>query len=230
MAEKSGPSGGNGRIRCVIYDCDGVLFDSLEANRRFYNDLCCAVRGIPLSDEELRYGHIHTTREAIRYFFGNNLEWERRALEHARQFDPGEYVAYLVMEPHLLPTLRALGEKGVFRAINTNRTLSMKAIIDNFHLGPFFELVTTARDVTHPKPHPESVQKIVSTLGVDTPETLFVGDSEIDQKTAQSAGVRFIAYKNPELQADAYIEDHREILKIIRCPEPEIPDKLPRSG
>ena len=31
-------------IRCVIYDCDGVLFDSFEANTRLYNDLCLAVR------------------------------------------------------------------------------------------------------------------------------------------------------------------------------------------
>ena len=26
-------------IECVIYDCDGVLFDSLDANRRLYNTI-----------------------------------------------------------------------------------------------------------------------------------------------------------------------------------------------
>jgi hypothetical protein len=28
------------KIRCVIYDCDGVLFDSLEANGRLYSEVC----------------------------------------------------------------------------------------------------------------------------------------------------------------------------------------------
>lgn len=204
-----------GEIRCVIYDCDGVLFDSLEANRRYYNDLCCAVRGIPLSDEELQYAHIHTTREAIQLFFRNDAELERRAMNHARQFDPGAYVSYLTMEPHLLPTLGALGEKGIFRAINTNRTASMKAIIESFHLEAFFDLVTTAHDVKYPKPHPESVERILKTFGLGKTEAVFVGDSEVDQNTARSAGVRFIAYKNRELRADEYIEDHREILPIV---------------
>ncbi len=100
----------------------------------------------------------------------------------------------------------------------------MKAIIDSFRLEPFFELVTTARDVKHPKPHPESVERILTTLGLDKKEALFVGDSEIDQKSAQSAGVRFIAYKNPGLCADEHIEDHREILGIVR------PEFAPSSG
>ncbi len=213
MARETG--GKNGRIRCVIYDCDGVLFDSLEANRRFYNDLCCAVRGVPLSEEELRYGHIHTTREAIQFFFRGDLELVRKAVEHARRFDPGGYVSYLTMEPHLLPTLQALGERGIFRAINTNRTASMLAIIKNFHLEPLFDLVTTARDVKHPKPHPESVERILQTFGLRKTEVVFVGDSEIDQEAARSAGVRFIAYKNQRLRADAHIEDHREILAVI---------------
>ncbi len=40
------------KIRCVIYDCDGVLFDSLEANTKLYNDLCALVGRVPLREEE----------------------------------------------------------------------------------------------------------------------------------------------------------------------------------
>jgi phosphoglycolate phosphatase len=205
----------NGRIQCVIYDCDGVLFDSLEANRRFYNDLCCAVRQTPLLEEELRYAHVHTTREAIKFFFRGDSELEGKAVEYARRFDPGAYVSHLIMEPNLLPTLAALGEKKIFRAVNTNRTASMKAIIENFHLEPFFDLVTTARDVKNPKPHPESVERILQTFALDKTEVVFIGDSEIDQQAAEGAGVKFIAYKNRGLRADNYIEDHREILPVI---------------
>ena len=54
------------KIRCVIYDCDGVLFDSFEANTKLYNDLCAWVGRGPLSEEEMQYVHIHTVFEAIR--------------------------------------------------------------------------------------------------------------------------------------------------------------------
>ena len=36
------------KINCVIYDCDGVLFDSIEANMRLYNDLCAELGREPL--------------------------------------------------------------------------------------------------------------------------------------------------------------------------------------
>ncbi len=37
----------------------------------------------------------------------------------------------------------------------------MKSIMERFNLDPYFEMVVTALDVKHPKPHPESVEKIL---------------------------------------------------------------------
>jgi hypothetical protein len=42
-----------------------------------------------------------------------------------------------------------------------------------------------------------------------------VGDSEVDRQTAESAGVRFVAYKNRELGSDLFIDDHRNLLNLI---------------
>ena len=57
----------NLKIRCVIYDCDGVLFDSLEANGRLYSDVCISIGRPPLSEDELHYVHSHTVFEAIHF-------------------------------------------------------------------------------------------------------------------------------------------------------------------
>ncbi len=203
------------KIRCVIYDCDGVLFDSLEANMRLYNDLCSAVGRVPLTEEEIKYVHIHTVYEAIHFIFGENDELEKRALESLKQIDLREYIVYLKMEPYLFQVLNLLKGNGVLRVINTNRTTSMKYIIERFHLEPFFDMVVTAFDVTHPKPHPESVEKIIQKLDLNKEETVFVGDSEVDQQTAQSSGVRFISYKNKEIPNDALIKDHLELLDFL---------------
>jgi len=203
------------KIRCVIYDCDGVLFDSIEANMRLYNDLCAAVGRVPLREEEIRYVHTHTVYEAIHFIFGQEDELEKRALESLKKIDLREYIVYLKMEPYLLQTLNLLKARGILRAINTNRTTSMKHIMERFHLWPFFDMVVTALDVVNPKPRPESIEKILQKFNLNKEETVFVGDSEVDQQTAQSSGIKFIAYKNREIANDAFIEDHLALLDFF---------------
>lgn len=209
------------KIRCVIYDCDGVLFDSLEANTRLYNDLCARVGRGPLLEEEMGYVHTHTVFEALHFIFGQEDGMEKKALEllKLKEIDLKEYVAYLKMEPHLMQTLGKLKEKGILRAINTNRTTSMKYIMEKFDLWSYFEMVVTALDVKNPKPHPESIEKILQEFNLKKEEAVFVGDSDVDQQTAKSSGIKFIAYKNKKIANDAYIEDHLDLLGRIWTPE-----------
>jgi len=205
------------KIRCVVYDCDGVLFDSLEANTKLYNDLCALVGRGPLREEEMQYVHTHTVFEALHFIFGKEKDLEKKALEilKEKQVDLKNYVMYLKMEPHLLQALESLKEKGILRAINTNRTTSMKYIMERFNLWPYFEMVVTALDVKNPKPHPESIEKIIQELHLNKEEAVFVGDSDVDQQTAKSSGIKFIAYKNRDIQNDAYIEDHLDLLSLV---------------
>lgn len=207
------------KFRCVIYDCDGVLFDSIETNRRLYNHICISVGRPPLTKEELRYAHMHTVFEAIHFIFRNDRSLERKALELLPRIDPKEYIPYLKMEPNLLQTLEILKEKGIFRAINTNRSTSMKYIMDWFDLWPYFDLVITALDVGNPKPDPESIEKIIETFRVERRDAVFVGDSEIDKQTAESAGVKFIAYKNRRIAKNTFIDDHLALINILEIGE-----------
>jgi len=203
------------KVRCVIYDCDGVLFDSIEANEKLYNDLAASVGRPPLTREELTYVHCHTVFEAVHFMFKDDNALEEKALELLKQVDFKQYIVFLKMEPHLIETLTLLKEKGISRVINTNRTVTMPVIMDRFGLRPYFDMVVTALDVKKPKPHRESVDKIVDTLGLDRKEVVFVGDSEVDQQTAESAGVTFVAYKNRELGNNAFIDDHRDLLRLV---------------
>jgi phosphoglycolate phosphatase len=203
------------KLKGVIYDCDGVLFDSIEANMRLYNDLCSAVGRTPLKEEEIKYVHSHTVYEALHFIFGQENGLEKRALESLKQIDMREYILYLKMEPYLLQTLNLLKANGILRAINTNRTTSMKHIMERFHLWPFFDMVVTALDVKNPKPHPESIEKIIQKFNLNKEEAVFVGDSEVDQQTAKSSGIKFIAYKNREIANDAFIESHLDLLNFL---------------
>ena len=203
------------RIRCVIYDCDGVLFDSFEANTRLYNDLCALVGRTPLRAEEMHYVHSHTVYEAIHFIFGKEDGLEKQALELMKEVDLRNYIGHLKMEPHLIEALEELKEKGILRIINTNRTTSMKHIMERFNLWPYFDMVVTALDVRNPKPHPESIEKIMAAFQLKTEEAVFVGDSDVDKQAAESSGVRFVSYKNREIADNLFIEDHRDLLSLV---------------
>jgi HAD superfamily hydrolase (TIGR01509 family) len=87
--------------------------------------------------------------------------------------------------------------------------------MERFNLRPYFEMVVTALDVKNPKPHPESIEKIIETFQLKREEAVFVGDSDVDKQTAESSGIKFIAYKNKEIANDLYIEDHLDVLNIV---------------
>ena len=208
-----------GKILCVIYDCDGVLFDSLEANGRLYSDVCVSLgRSSPLTQEELHYVHSHTVYEAIQFITRNDHDLEEKARGILKQIDLRKYVRYLKMEPHLLETLSQLKERRILRAVNTNRTTSMPYIMEDFKLGPYFDMVVTALDVKNPKPHPEPLLKILEFFGLHADEALFVGDSDLDRMASEAAGVPFVAYK-AEMPCIARIDRHADILKLTGTTE-----------
>ncbi len=91
----------------------------------------------------------------------------------------------------------------------------MKYIMEKFGLWPYFEMVVTALDVENPKPHPESIEKIIAAFKLSKEQAVFIGDSDVDKQAAESSGVKFIAYKNPAIANDILIEDHLEILKLV---------------
>lgn len=205
----------NSPIRCVIYDCDGVLFDSLENNERFYNQVCTALGREPVRPEELPYLHMHTVQEALSFLFPGNPDLVKKAHQFILTVNPNDFIPYMKMEPNLLATLDNLKKRNVRRAINTNRTNSMKFILDAFSLHPYFEMVVTALDVQNPKPHPESLRRILDAFRLRPKEAVFVGDSEIDRRTAEAADIRFVAYKNARISNGCLIQDHQDILKLL---------------
>lgn len=203
------------KIDCVIYDCDGVLFDSLDANRRLYNYIAISMGRGELKEDEIEYCHTHTVFESLKFMF-KEPEMEKKAVEFLKNHvELKDYIVYLKMEPNLLTALDILKSKGIVRAISTNRTTSMKHIMERYNLWPYFDMVVTALDVANPKPHPESVEKILTSFHIKKENVIFVGDSEVDRQTAVSAGVKFIAYKNRDLACDGFIDDHLSLMDLL---------------
>ncbi len=203
------------RYKVVIYDCDGVMFDSLESNYVFYNRVMAHLGRPPLdrSDEEARTVlHTYSFSDVMEYFFNNDPARDD-ALAFAKTIRYRELAPYMHMEEGLIETLDRI-RPHVSLAICTNRASSMEMIIEDFGLNGYFSCIMTASQVTYPKPHPEPLLRVLDHFGIQAGEALFVGDAEVDRRAAAGAGVPFVAYKS-ELPAVTRISHHQEIVSHL---------------
>lgn len=196
-------------VRVVAFDCDGVLFETVEANRAYYNHIL-AHFGRPAMDEhQLHYVHIHTVQQCLAHLFADDAD-RQAAMAFRASIDYGPFLKYLTIEPHLKALLDWMRNR-YKTAIATNRTDTMGRLLREFGLADRFDLVVTSLDVERPKPFPDPLFKILSRFRVEPRQAVFVGDSEVDEATARAAGVPFIAYRNPALEASWHIESLKEL-------------------
>jgi phosphoglycolate phosphatase len=200
-------------LKLVVFDCDGVLFDSREANRVYYNHLL-AHFGCPLmSEEEIGYVHIHNVSDAIRHIFRHQAISAEVVGDYARSLDYRPFLQYMNMAPDLQEFLQIITPR-YHRAISTNRTTSMDMILDIFGLRKHFEIVMTAANAPRPKPAPDALYVILEHFNLRPDEAVFIGDSSVDQAHSAAAGVDFIAFDNPLLDARWHVRCFMEVLQL----------------
>lgn len=204
MAEKSFKRS----FSVIAFDCDGVLFDSREANVLFYNDILSRMGLSPIRPDQVEVVHMLSVRESLEFLVGKDRLDE--ALTIAKNLDFGKFNKYLTLEPGLKECLAFLRRK--YRlAVATNRTTSTHEVLRHFDLHGFFDLVVCALDVPRPKPHGDMLEFVIRAFQTEPHQVAYVGDSVVDAECARNCGVFFIAYKNPRLEADIHVSSFYEL-------------------
>ena len=204
----------SGSIAVVAFDCDGVMFDSSEANRAFYNQVLRHF-GLPvMTAEQSAYTHMHTVDESLRYLIADDATLAA-AQQYRKQMGYLGFIRDMVIEPHLKDLLSKL--RPAFKtAIATNRTDTMDRVLAEHDLEGQFDLVVTALDVNHPKPHPEQLQVILNHFNIAACQMIYIGDSTLDAQAAQAADVPFIAFRNASLPARTHVDSLRQVEHILK--------------
>jgi HAD superfamily hydrolase (TIGR01509 family) len=205
---------GNGNLQVIALDCDGVLFDSREANVHFYNHIMEKIGRPPVRANQHEYIHMHAVRDALIYLTGGEGEDFARAFEYFQTIDFGPFNGHLRREPGLVSFLR-LARKHFRIALATNRTVSTLELLSKYNLREYFDLVVSASDVSKPKPDPEIMERILLEFNVLPEHVLYVGDSRVDEEFALATGVHFVSYKNPSLKAELHITHFRELNCLV---------------
>ncbi|MGD8229585.1 MAG: HAD hydrolase-like protein [Desulfobacteraceae bacterium] len=203
----------NRKTGAVVFDCDGVMFDSRKANINFYNHLLTHFHLPPMEEEEVDFVHMHTADESIRHIFQGTPHMEE-ALAYRWKMDYTPFIRHMVMDPGLKELLSWL-KPHFGLAVATNRSNTIGDVLETYGLRMFFDIVVSSLDVENPKPHPEALLKILDFFGLDAAQAFYVGDTAVDYETSKGAGVFFIAYKNRELKADFHADSLMDIKEVV---------------
>lgn len=107
----------------------------------------------------------------------------------------------------VLECLAGLKQRGIKLGIVTTKLrYRIESIMAKYSAEDLFDIVVGSEDVKVEKPNPEGLLWAIGALRAEKQDVLYVGDSIVDAKTAQNAGVDFAAVLTGTTEREAFLE------------------------
>ncbi|HJU10823.1 MAG TPA: HAD family hydrolase [Candidatus Binataceae bacterium] len=178
-------------LELVIFDADGVLFDSTESNIAYYNEIFTRVGEPPMSPVEEKACIFMAAPQVFDLRAAGDRQLVARMREVARTLDAAPFFALFRPVPGLRSLLLKIKQQ--YRiGLATNRSATIPGIIDYLGLVDIFDAVASVRDRVKPKPAPDILELCLKRAGVGPEDAVYVGDSETDRIASQAAKLNFI--------------------------------------
>jgi HAD superfamily hydrolase (TIGR01509 family) len=211
-------------MKLIVWDFDGTLADSrplIEAGMAHALDALRQPRA--LMAEWLTYVGL-PVEEGIRRTFGPvGLDMDT-VLKAYRSFGHADHEDLMKPFDGVPELLAELSARGQAMAIATSkRRVPLLRQLEGFGWTGLFDPIVTPDEVTHGKPHPESLALILKLTGLQAEDLLMIGDTPFDLDMAKAAGVPSLAvghgfYSEPQLAAcapRAYAPDTAALRDIL---------------
>ncbi len=177
-------------IKLFIWDLDNTIIASSELLWGAFSRVAYKYLGKKLSPQEIVAMYGPPESDIIEKMVGRELKTQ--ALKDFYDF----YLTYhdskvKVFEP-VVEVIRYLRKKHTLQALFTSKgKKSAQITLERTGMSSLFHVVVCGDEIPRPKPYPDGVDKILISLKADPEETIYLGDSPLDYKSARIAGVFF---------------------------------------
>ncbi len=179
-------------LKAVIFDVDGVLVDSKNANVAFFQALFSKAGYKDISTEDIQACFHLPLWQSLEKLVGSDDQHEiKRIFEMA--YDPSLRGRELLEFPEKLEVLlEELHRKYKLGIVTSRIKVGVDDIFKVKEIRHLFDAVVTFEDYANPKPHPEPLQVALQRLDVAPSEAVYIGDSPSDIDAAKAAGMRSV--------------------------------------
>ncbi|MFA5184026.1 MAG: HAD family hydrolase [Patescibacteria group bacterium] len=205
-------------MKAVIFDIDGVLLDSFEANLKFFQDLLSQAGYEPPTREELRPIFHYSMIDTIKALTQSREEeeicrlWEIGRRQEGVKYDLG----LLTMPTGTAAVIKTLSENYSLGIVTSRVKNSIYELPLLAGLRDYFRATVAYEDTKQHKPDPEPLLLAASQLGAAPATCVYIGDVENDLQAARAAGMKAIIYSPSALsQADANTADFTKLPELI---------------
>ena len=183
------------KYKLAIFDLDGTILDTLE-------DLTDSTNHILSSN-----GYPTHSIDEVRSYVGNGIymlikraapnDTEEKEIQRLFEQFVSYYKDHCAIKTKAYEGIRellvALKEKGIKRAVVSNKgDFAVRILIDDY-FPSLFEISVGEKQGVRKKPYPDSVNEVLRELSVTKEEAVYIGDSEVDIQTAKNAGLACIS-------------------------------------
>lgn len=192
------------RLRAVVFDLDGTLLDTAPEFVQVVHRLREEHSLARLTDDTIRAQVSNGARAMVTLALG--LDENQPTFEDKRQRFLDIYRKQLGSATALFAgiqdLLQQLASAGISWGICTNKPSNLTTpLLETLDLRPAPASVVCPDDVSHPKPHPESLYLNCRQLQCQPSEVVYIGDHLRDIQAGRNAGMYTIA------AAYGYIEE-----------------------
>lgn len=214
------------QYKTVIFDLDGTLLDTLEDLKDSTNAALSA------------FGCKERTLEEVRKFVGNGIRNlmlqaveggdENPEFENIFQYFKDDYKKNCKNKtkpyPGIMKVLEELKEKGVKLAMVSNKADFAVKELNSWYFKNLGMLAVGEREGLRRKPAPDAVFQILKELSMDKESAVYVGDSEVDIKTAENAKIPCISvlwgFREKDFLKEnggtVFVETPEELLDLLK--------------
>jgi HAD superfamily hydrolase (TIGR01509 family) len=187
-----------GRLKAVLFDMDGVLFDSMP-NHAYAWSHAMTEYGLQMTREEVYMNEGRTGSGTINMlaqrFWGRDATEEEKQLIYEAKSKVFNSLPEAKPMPGALETLQAVKTKGLKIVLVTGSAqTSLLEKLERSYPGFFHqELMVTGFDVKLGKPYPEPYLKGLQKAGIKPEEGIVVENAPLGVQAGHAAGIFTIA-------------------------------------